>query len=247
MTLAAKIRNQEKCIGYWVALDAPVATERIARLGYDYVVLDGQHGFLGYSGLLAGLTAIDAGGASAGLVRVEACQVTPIGRALDAGATGVIVPLIDTARDAALAVAASRYPPVGQRSFGPMRGSGTPAEVNERVVVIAMIETAQGLANVEEICATPGLDGVYIGPSDLSLALGGAVPGDPAIADAFEAALERVRKAASIAGVAAGIHTPTGDLAARRLAEGFTFATIAADLSHLEKAAAAHLSAARES
>lgn len=108
---ARKIRAREGAIGYWCVLDAPVATERIARLGYDYVCLDGQHGLLGYSGLLAGLTAIDAGGTSTGLVRVEANDPTPIGRALDAGAGGVIVPLVDTAADAAAAVAAAKYGP----------------------------------------------------------------------------------------------------------------------------------------
>ena len=101
----------ERAVGYWVVLDAPVATERIARLGYDYVCLDAQHGLLGYSGLLAGLMAIDAGRASVGLVRVGANDPFHIGQALDAGAAGVIVPLVNTADDAARAVAAATYPP----------------------------------------------------------------------------------------------------------------------------------------
>lgn len=244
---ARKIRARERVLGYWCVLDAPVATERIARLGYDYVCLDGQHGLLGYSGLLAGLTAIDAGGASTGLVRVEANNATPIGRALDAGAGGVIVPLVDTAADAAEAVAAAKYGPEGKRSYGPMRSElrigPTPAEANATTVVLVMIETAPGLANVEEICATPGLDGVYVGPSDLSLALGAAYPGDPAVAAEFEAALTRVREAAAAAGIAAGIHTADGTTAAKRLAEGYTFASISSDLTHLELSAAAHLAA----
>lgn len=107
-----------------------------------------------------------------------------------------------------------------------------------------MIETPEGLANVEEICAVPGLDGVYVGPSDLRLAVGGAHPQDPAVADEFEAAVTRVREAAAAAGVAAGIHTPEGAVAARRLAEGFTFASVASDLTHLKAASAAHLKAA---
>ncbi|MCS7478543.1 HpcH/HpaI aldolase/citrate lyase family protein [Umezawaea endophytica] len=244
---ARKIRARERVLGYWCVLDAPVATERIARLGYDYVCLDGQHGLLGYSGLLSGLTAIDAGGASTGLVRVEANDATPIGRALDAGAGGVIVPLVDTAADAAAAVAAAKYGPEGKRSYGPMRSAlrigPTPADANASTVVLVMIETAQGLANVEEICATPGLDGVYVGPSDLMLALGGSFPGDPALAAEFEAALTRVREAAAAAGIAGGIHTPDGATAAKRLAEGYTFASISSDLTHLEASAAAHLAA----
>ena len=157
---ARRIRDRQPAFGYWVVQDAPVATERIARLGYDYVVLDGQHGLLGYSGILHGLTAIDAGATSVGLVRVEANNPTPIGRALDAGAGGVIVPLIDTAADAADAVSAARYPPTGRRSFGPTRAAlrvgPDPADADAAVVVFAMIETAAGLQNVAEICASAG-------------------------------------------------------------------------------------------
>lgn len=126
-----------------------------------------------------------------------------------------------------------------------MRIGPIPADANAATVVLAMIETAQGLANVEEICATSGLDGVYVGPSDLMLALGGAFPGDPEFASEFEAALTRVREAAAAAGIAAGIHTPDGTSAAKRLAEGYTFASISSDLTHLEASAAAHLAASR--
>ncbi|AQU70447.1 HpcH/HpaI aldolase family protein [Streptomyces niveus] len=248
---ATALRSRERLIGYWSILDAPVATERIARLGYDYVCLDGQHGLIGYSGLLHSLTAIDAGGASAGLVRVEANDPVPIGRALDAGAAGVIVPLIDTPEQAADAVASCRYAPAGRRSYGPMRSAlrigPAPAEAHEATVVLAMIETAAGLAAVKEICAVPGLDGVYIGPSDLRIALGGATSTDPAVDTEFEAALRAVREAADEAGIAVGIHTPDGTTAARRLAEGFTYASVSSDLTHLEQAARDHLGAARRS
>ncbi|NEB00886.1 aldolase/citrate lyase family protein [Streptomyces sp. SID13726] len=248
---AAALRAREQLIGYWSVLDSPVSTERVARLGYDYVALDAQHGLLEYAGVLRSLTAIDTKGSTAvGLVRVEANDPSPIGKALDAGATGVIVPLVDTARDAADAVAAVRYPPLGRRSYGPMRSGlrigPDPADAHEQTVVLAMIETAEGLANVEEICATDGLDGVYVGPSDLRLALGGATSTDPALAAEFEAALVTVRTAADAAGIAAGIHNADGAGAAKRLAEGFTFATVACDLVHLEQAAGAHLAAARQ-
>jgi 4-hydroxy-2-oxoheptanedioate aldolase len=246
---AARIRAHEPAVGYWAVLDSPMSTERVARLGYDYVCLDAQHGLLDYSGILSGLMAIDAGGRSAGLVRVEASELRLIGRALDGGAAGVIVPLVDTAQQAAAAVAATRYPPAGRRSYGPARSAlrigPRPADANATVLVFAMIETAEGLANVEAICATPGLDGVYVGPSDLCLAVGGAFPGDPAVAGQFERALEAVRQAAKAAGLAAGIHTSDGETAARRLAEGYTFASVASDLTHLEQAAAAHLRSAR--
>jgi 4-hydroxy-2-oxoheptanedioate aldolase len=248
-SFAARIRARERVLGYWVTLDSPVSTERIARVGYDYVALDAQHGLLGYSGLLGGLTAIDAGGRSVSMVRVEANDLTYIGKALDAGAGGVIVPLVDDAAQAAAAVAAATYPPAGRRSYGPMRSGlrigPTPPESDATRVVIVMIETPLGLANVRDICATPGVDGVYVGPSDLCLAVGGAFPNDPAVADEFEAALTAVREAAAESGVAAGIHTASGEQAARRLAEGYTFATVSSDLVHLEQAAAAHLATAQ--
>ncbi|MGW6281840.1 HpcH/HpaI aldolase family protein [Kribbella sp. NPDC055071] len=251
---AAKVRAREKLVGYWITLDVPPATERIARLGYDYVVLDGQHGLIGPDGLLSGLMAIDAGAAiggrqSVGLVRVEANHETPIARALDAGAAGVIVPLIDTADDVAHALRAAKYPPLGARSFGPIRSSlridPVPAEANAATVVLAMIETPLALQNVAEICATPGLDGVYVGPSDLGLSLGARFPGDPEIAGPFEEAVALIARTAAEAGIAAGIHTFDGDSAQLRLSQGYTYATVSSDLNHLEAAAAAHLDAAR--
>lgn len=180
-----KLRARERAIGYWAMLDAPAAVERLGLVGYDYVCLDGQHGLFGYQGMLNGLIALDAAGGSAPIARVDANNPTSICRALDAGAVGVIVPLVDDAEQAAAAVAATRYPPEGVRSYGPARSAlrigPEPAAANEQVAVLAMIETPRGLANVERICATPGLDAVYIGPSDLRLAVGGAHPADPAV------------------------------------------------------------------
>jgi 4-hydroxy-2-oxoheptanedioate aldolase len=254
MTTAAQftaaLRNRQRLIGYWSLLDSPVAAERLARLGYDYLAFDAQHGLFGYQGLLNNLIATDTRGSTAvGMVRVEANDLTYIGRALDAGAAAVIVPLIDTAQDAADAVAAVRYPPHGRRSYGPMRAQlrigPDPADTHEQTAVLAMIETADALADVEEICATPGLDGIYVGPSDLRLAIGGRTSTDPDVSEEFESALTRIRKAAEATGIAAGIHNADGASAARRLGEGFTFATVAADVVHLQQAAAAHLEAAR--
>ncbi|ADI03549.1 MULTISPECIES: HpcH/HpaI aldolase family protein [Streptomyces] len=246
----AALRNREQLIGYWSLLDSPIAAERLARIGYDYLAFDAQHGLFGYQGMLNNLLATDTKGSTAvGMVRVEANDLTYIGKALDAGASAVIVPLIDNAQDAADAVAAVRYPPLGRRSYGPMRAQlrigPNPADTHDQTAVLAMIETADGLANVEEICATPGLDGIYVGPSDLRLAIGGATSTDPAVQDEFEQALVRVRKAAEAAGIAAGIHNADGASAARRLAEGFTFATVSADVVHLQQIATSHLEAAR--
>lgn len=251
---AERVRAGERTLGYWCVLDSPVSTERVARLGYDYVALDAQHGLMGYSGWLSGLMAIDAaslrsgeetGVRSVGMVRVPSNDARLIGQALDAGAQGVIVPMIDDADQAAAAVAATRYPPVGSRSYGPMRSGlrigPMPSEANERTLCFAMIETPSGLTNVEEICRTPGLDGVYIGPSDLRIAIGGASPSDPTMDDIFDAALECVLGAARSAGIVAGIHSPDGDTARRRLDQGFTLVSIASELVHLEQAARDHL------
>jgi 4-hydroxy-2-oxoheptanedioate aldolase len=245
---AARLRRRERILGYWSVMDCPVSTEWLAHIGWDYIALDLQHGLIGYAGMVAGLTAIDAARGPVGLVRVEANDPTAIGRALDAGAAGVIVPLVNTAEEAANAVAAAAYPPKGIRSYGPMRAQlrigPLPATADRDTVVLVMIETPQGLANVEEICAVPGLDGIYVGPSDLRLAVGGAHSQDPAVDDEFEAALLQTRQAAATAGIAAAIHTPDGAAAAQRLAEGFTMATVASDLVHLKAASAAHLKAA---
>ncbi|RRO16686.1 aldolase [Saccharopolyspora rhizosphaerae] len=245
---ARKLRARDKLVGYWIALDAPAATERIARVGYDYLVVDVQHGLIGYSGMLNAMLAIDAAGAAEGLVRVGVNEPSEIGHALDAGAAGIIVPLVNTGEDAAAAVEATRYPPRGRRSYGPMRSSlrvgPRPAEADESTVVIAMIETPEGLANVREICATDGLDGVYVGPADLCLAVGGAYPGDPEVAEEFEAAVATIQQAAAEAGIAAGFHVSDGEGAVPRLAQGYTFASVSCDLLHLEAAAAGHLTAA---
>lgn len=244
-----RVRDGEPVLGYWVVLDAPAATERLARAGFEVLCLDAQHGLFGYSGMLAALQAIDAGGQAVGLVRVGANDPAQIGRALDAGAVGVIVPLVDSADEAARAVEATRYPPRGTRSYGPMRaqlriGPGL-ADADRSVLVFAMIETAAGLAQVERICAVPGLAGVFVGPVDLRIALGGSGLTDPGVEAVFGAALGRVVAAARAAGVVAGCYAPDGVTAAARLAQGFTVVTVGTDLSDLVAGARAQLDAAR--
>lgn len=247
--VATRLRTRQTVVGYWSMLDSSVAAERLSRLGYDYVCVDAQHGFGGYGDMLHALTAIDGSPTCAGLVRIAENSTTQIGRALDAGALGVIVPLVDDAASARRAAVACRYPPRGIRSYGPIRSTlghrQATADRDRDVVCLAMIETAQGLANVKEICATPGIDGIYVGPSDLSLVIGAEFPGDPRVAEAFTQALDAITRAAADAGVAAGIHCASGEIAARHLSEGFTFASVASDIVHLEQAAAAHLARAR--
>jgi 4-hydroxy-2-oxoheptanedioate aldolase len=242
-----KLKNREPFVGYWMLLDSAVAAERLARIGYDYVCLDMQHGLFTYERVLHMLQAIDAGD-SAGVVRVPTKDPGDIGMALDLGARAIILPLVESAEEAARLASAARYLPEGTRSFGPLRSGlrvgPRPADANREVAVIAMIETAAGLADVEAIAATPGVDAIYVGPADLTLSLGGTHFGDTSVSAEFEAALARVRAAAEAAGIASGMHCLTGEDAAKRLAEGFTFASLAGDLGHLERSAATHLAAA---
>ena len=259
MTTTASSTPARSEIGYWVVMDAPVATERIARHGYDYVCIDAQHGLLDHRGVVSALMAVSAGGAlglsagrkaPVGLVRVRENSAGVISQALDAGAGGVIVPMVDSPEDARAAVAAVRYPPEGTRSYGPMRAvirTGTDiAQINSGLRVYVMIESAEGLANVEEIAATPGLSGLYIGPSDLTLAIGGTSSTDAAVAAEFDTALARITAAARAAGIQVGIHTSGGAIARTRVEAGFDLVTVACDLNHLDDAAATHLEVARE-
>ncbi len=138
--------------------------------------VDQQHGVVDYASMVPMLQAIGAAGA-APITRVLSKDPYEIMKVLDAGALGVIVPLIDNAAEAERAVAACRYPPRGNRSYGPVRashviGSRDPEELAGEVLCIVMVETREGLERVEEIAATPGLDGIYVGPADLALSLG---------------------------------------------------------------------------
>ena len=250
---AARLRSRERMVGYWMSSDNPAAIERIAGVGYDYVLLDGQHGLFDRSGLLKGLLAVDAGAAAAGtgtsgVVRVEDGGSATIGWALDAGAAGVLVPLVDGVGDAERCVSASRYPPVGTRSFGPVRAAlrfgPAPREVDAAVACVVMIETRSGLEHAEAICAVDGLDAVYVGPSDLGLAMGGETPSARWDAPDFRSALARVLAAADRAGIGCGMHCMTGEEGRRRMQEGFTFVSISDDLTHLTDAARGHLAAA---
>ncbi|MCX4775164.1 aldolase/citrate lyase family protein (plasmid) [Streptomyces sp. NBC_01260] len=249
-SFARRLRARERLTGYWISCDNPVAVERIARLGYDYIGVDGQHGVLSQPGWNAAMMAVDAGQRAAGLIRVPSVDPVAIGAALDTGARGVIVPMVETPEQAETAVRATRHWPAGTRSLaGPVRAQfrlgDVPAEIDEGVVCIVMIETKAALDNLDKICATPGLDAVYLGPADLSVALGGHYFGDPAVQPALVEASKAIAGAARDAGIASGIHCMDGESAARWLSDGYTFATISSDITHLEQVAAMHLAAAR--
>ena len=215
MSVRDVIHPGGSAIGLWCTIPSPAAAELVARSGPDYVVVDQQHGAVSPGELLAMTQAIHGAGRPA-LVRVGSHDPWVIGHALDLGADGVIVPLVDSAAEAAAIVSACRYQPAGRRSWGRVRGTS-----EEEPLVLAMIETRAGLEAVGEIVAIEGLDGVYIGPSDLSLGLG-AHP-TPRIEHAVVLdAIATIRAAAEGAGVVCGLHCLSGEDAARFAPEGFS-------------------------
>jgi 4-hydroxy-2-oxoheptanedioate aldolase len=223
-------------IGGWCSIGASFTAEVMAQMGWDCVTVDAQHGLVGYAEMLAMLQAISTTETTP-LVRVSWNTPGEIMRALDAGAAGVICPMISTRAEAEAFVGACRYPPQGFRSSGPTRaalihGSGYQAEANAEVIALAMIETAEGLANVEAICATPGLDGIYIGPSDLSLALGGP-PGQDSQDPMRLAAFGRILAACRKAGIRAGVHTGGVAYSRQMIEMGFDLVTVGADIRYL--------------
>jgi 4-hydroxy-2-oxoheptanedioate aldolase len=230
-TLRARWAAGEVTLGAWLTVPSPVTAEATARVGFDYVCVDTQHGAVDYQAAVYMIQAVILGG-SRPIVRVPWNEPGVIGKMLDAGALGIIVPMVNTALEAEVVVRACRYPPLGARSFGPvMAGMRTPSYANganEGVAVIPMIETAEALANLDDLLAVPGLDAVYVGPADLSLSLG-LPPGNNDGRQEFDDALNRIVAACRHVGVVPGIHA-SGALAARRIELGFAMVTVANDL-----------------
>ena len=231
--------------GAWCAVPSSVSAEAVASVGYDYVCVDLQHGAIGYSDAVPMLQATSGRGATP-IVRLGENDPAAIGRVLDGGALGVIVPMVGSAEEAARAVAACRYPPRGRRSYGPVRaatviGSRAVADL-EQVMCAVMVETKEGLDRVDEIAATDGVDAIYVGPSDLALALG-LPPAYEHEDPAHQEAIERIREACERHGVIAGIHCDGGAMAARRLQQGFRMVTVVNDLVTLRTGVAAELAA----
>ncbi|WP_309605051.1 aldolase/citrate lyase family protein [Phenylobacterium sp.] len=223
-------------INGWCSMPGGFSAELMATMGWDAVTIDTQHGLIGYSEMLAMLQAISTTAVTP-LVRVTWNQPGEIMRALDAGAYGIICPMINDAIECAAFVQACRYPPDGFRSSGPTRaavygGADYHAKANDQILTLAMIETAQGLANVEAIVATPGLDGVYIGPSDLSLAMGGP-PGQDQMAPGLLAAFDKILAACKAAGVRIGVHTNSPGYSQTMLDRGFDLVTVGSDTRYL--------------
>jgi 4-hydroxy-2-oxoheptanedioate aldolase len=237
LALAAK----EQVWGGWVVGPTIIGPEEFAQAGYDYVGFDVQHGYLDDADVALLLRRLEHV-PIATAVRVPSADAAPIGRVLDAGADAVIIAMVESADQAATAVAATRYAPGGVRSFGPLRASlgVDPAALEARVSVFVMIETAQGLSALDEICAVPGLTGIYVGPADLAISLGYG-PADAWSATALLDAYARIHASASAAGLVAGIHAGVGKSGKAMAELGFRMITLASESQALRRGAAEHL------
>jgi 2-keto-3-deoxy-L-rhamnonate aldolase RhmA len=224
----------------------PGSMEPLAAAGYDWIWLDCQHGPYD-EGDAARVLRTLAGAPYAVAVRVAQNDAAAIGRVLDAGADAVIVPLVDSALQAADVVAACRYPPAGVRSFGPGRPDlGIDLEVLEgRASCFVMVESAGGLRDVDAIAATPGLTGIVVGPIDLGISLGVA-PRDAVGSERVLDALTEIAAACERAGVVPGVVALGTDHAKRCVELGFRFVGVGADVLALRVAAAREVEAVRE-
>ncbi len=239
-------------INGWLSLGNAFAAEIQAGLGFDSLTADMQHGLLDYKDALAVFQAIRASDV-APLARVPWLEPGIVMKTLDAGALGIICPMINNREQAEELVSYVRYPPLGVRSFGPTRalissGADYFARANTEVVCFAMVETAEAYANLEEIVTTPGLDGVYIGPADLAIGMtdGRLGPGfdrrEPELLDAIKAILSAAKKAE----ILAGLHCGTAEYAAEAIEWGFDLVTLSTDARLLAEAASQRISQIRK-
>ena len=237
----------EAALGGWLAIPSSFSAEIVARCDLDYVCVDTQHGLVDYSDSWPMLQAVNLGSATP-LVRVPWNEPGIIGKSLDAGARGIIVPMVNTRAQAEAAVAACRYAPEGGRSYGPARvvrqeGSDYYAHANADVAVIPMIETVEALTNLDDILSVPGVDAAYVGPSDLSVSLG-LPPGNNDGEAAFDEALAAIAAGCVRHGVIAGCHT-VSELCPRRIEQGFRMITVTSDTTALARALEDELRRAR--
>jgi len=239
-------RANKSAIGGWISADSVFTAEIMANAGFDWVCLDMQHGMIDYNDVRLMLPAISTTN-TIPLVRVPWNEPYEIMKVLDAGAYGVVVPLVNNRKEAEQAVGACRYPPEGNRSYGPARaliygGSDYAAEANKEIACIVMIETRESLENLDEIMSTPGVDGIYIGPSDLAFALGLA-PGttEPKHEETIRTILSTTQKH----GIAAGIHTGSANQSRKYLDMGFHMVTLGTDRHFMDRMAKADLADVR--
>jgi 4-hydroxy-2-oxoheptanedioate aldolase len=238
--LARALRAGETFFSGWCSLPYPIVAETIGREGFAAVTLEAQHGLWDVNALLTGVAAVRQGGA-APVVRVPVADFALVSRALDFGAEGIIAPMINTAADARAFAAAAKYPPTGERSWGPHRVTSLAGltdqsvylrEANDNVITLAMIETRTALGNLAAIVDTPGIDGLFLGPSDLSIALSDGKSLDPLSKD-VERELDRIVAASQKAGKIPGAFCHTAERAAALQKRGMRFLAVMSDLAML--------------
>lgn len=248
-----KLKKGEPSLGAWLSLPSRESARVMARMGFDWLVVDAEH-TAQHPNLMADMIGVivDAG-TCAPLVRLPNNSVEWFKWALDAGAWGVIVPMVNTRQEAQQAVYFSKYPPEGMRSiggvFGPYSFGLTDwksyAEIaNREILVGVQIESAPGLANLEEIASVPGLDVLFVGPNDLHAQLGLPASTEGAEPE-FVAALQRIKAMAQQHHLALGMFSSNGKAAAQRVREGFQLVSVTTDISSMVTGATQNLAAAQ--
>lgn len=239
-------------INGWCSIGNPFTAEIMAAQGFDSVTIDVQHGALDYGDALPMLQAIRASG-TVPLARVPWREPGIIMKMLDAGAMGIICPMVNSRKEAEEFVSYMRYPPLGQRSFGPTRAAfAMPGynvkDANADILALAMIETAQGVEHLDEIAATPGLDGLYVGPADLTLGVtqGRLAPGFDRTEEEMIEVIKRIAAAAKANNIVAVLHCGSSEYAAKAVAWGYDMFTVLGDVRLLAAAASGVVSRFRE-
>lgn len=248
--LKRRLQSGKAAVNGWLAIPSGFAAEVMAQCGWNSVTVDMQHGVQDYLSMVACFQAMQAHPVTP-LVRVPWNEPGIIGKVLDGGAMGVICPMVNTKAEAEQLVAACKYPPAGKRSNGPIRAamygeaSNYQATANDEVLVIPMIETEEAIDNIGAILDVPGIDGIYVGPSDLGLSLG-LVPildrEEPKILGIYEKLLAETKRR----GLFAGLHNGSAAYAARMIGIGFRFVTIGNDSGLMARAAREAVAATRK-
>ena len=225
--------NNKGAINAWCSIPSTVTAEMTSMNDFDSITIDMQHGLVDYQATLNMLQVISGSGKTP-MVRVPWNEPGIIMKALDAGALGIICPMINTPEDAKSFVGATRYAPLGYRSSGPTRammvhGSNYHDEANDKIISFAMIETVEALENVEKIAATNGLTGIYIGPSDLSISMGFKPGLDREEPEMIEA-IQKIENACKKNNIKVGIHCLSPFYLKTKLSNGYDLATLASDI-----------------
>jgi 4-hydroxy-2-oxoheptanedioate aldolase len=250
----AALKRGETVLGAWLSLPSPFSARLIAQAGFDWLLIDTEHAPIDVNLMAQMVNAIADAGGPAPLVRVAAYSVENIKRALDSGAWGVLVPMVNSRAEAEAVVQACKYPPEGVRSLGgafAALGFGTTnraeysAKANQEILVAIQIESHQAVEDCEAILSVPGLDLAFIGPNDLHASLG-LTPRSESEEPLFLSALERVKQVAARYKVPLGIYASNGQAAQARLSEGFQFVNATSDLGSLQQGLELNLNAVRK-